>query len=209
MWPDSPREALAWTRATPWKAWAELRRLAAWPWVRLYFARHGVPVGEGWRIYGRPRLQRHRHSRMVFGDRLELRNWWHANPLGIDHPCLLTTWAPNALLQLGNSVGISGGILCAGQLVQLGDRVTVGANCTIMDTDFHPLEPGERAASPLSGATSPVVIEDDVFIGTQSLILKGSRIGRGAVIGAGSVVRGDVPAGAIAAGNPAQIIGHL
>jgi acetyltransferase-like isoleucine patch superfamily enzyme len=75
-----------------------------------------------------------------------------------------------------------------------------------MDTDFHPLDPERRRNDPLDGATRPVVIEDDVFIGMNSLILKGVRLGKGCVIGAGSVVTHDVPAGAVAAGNPARII---
>jgi len=52
----------------------------------------------------------------------------------------------------------------------------------------------------------PVVIEDDVWIGCRSIILKGVRIGRGAVIAAGSVVTKDIPAGAIAGGVPARVL---
>jgi acetyltransferase-like isoleucine patch superfamily enzyme len=58
----------------------------------------------------------------------------------------------------------------------------------------------------LAGARAAVVIEDDVFVGMHSLILKGVRLGAGSVIGAGSVVTRDVPAGALVAGNPARIV---
>ena len=58
----------------------------------------------------------------------------------------------------------------------------------------------------LAGRHAPVVIEQDVFIGMNSLILKNVRIGNGSVIGAGSVVVSDIPPGVIAAGNPAQVI---
>lgn len=54
-----------------------------------------------------------------------------------------------------------------------------------------------------------MLIEDDVFLGTQTLVLKGSHIGRGAVIGAGSVVAGEIPPQVIAAGNPARIVREL
>lgn len=53
----------------------------------------------------------------------------------------------------------------------------------------------------------PVVIEDDVFIGARSIILNGARLGKGCVIGAGSIVRSDVPAYAVMAGSPARQIG--
>lgn len=52
----------------------------------------------------------------------------------------------------------------------------------------------------------PIIIEDGVWIGSNSVILSGVKIGRGAIIGAGSVVLKDIPAYAIAAGNPAKVI---
>lgn len=96
----------------------------------------------------------------------------------------------------------------ADERIDVGDRVLLGANVLITDTDFHPLDPAVRRETPQAGARAPVVIEDDVFIGTQAVILKGVHIGRGAVVGAGAVVTRAVPAGAIVAGNPARIVGR-
>jgi acetyltransferase-like isoleucine patch superfamily enzyme len=101
---------------------------------------------------------------------------------------------------------MTGGTICAEERIIIGDDVWVGANCVIADTDFHPLDLAARLAHPLDGATAPITIEDGVFIGMQSLILKGVTIGARSVIGAGSVVTRDVPPGVIAAGNPARII---
>jgi len=64
-------------------------------------------------------------------------------------------------------------MLVAAERIQIGQRVQVGANCTIADTDFHPLTAAGRAQDFLAGAHAPIVIEDDVFIGMNSLILKG------------------------------------
>jgi acetyltransferase-like isoleucine patch superfamily enzyme len=110
---------------------------------------------------------------------------------------------------VGDNFAMSGGVLCAAQRITIGDNVAVGANSTIVDSDFHPLSPEERKRHPADGKTATVVVADDVFIGMNCLILKGVTVGRGSVIGAGSVVTRDVPPGVIVAGNPARIIKEL
>ena len=105
--------------------------------------------------------------------------------------------------------------------VQIGNYVLIGWNATVADTDFHPIAPAERVAdaiacSPLGkGRTRPqivkrrVVIEDDVWIGPNAVILKGVRIGAGAIVEAGAVVSRDVPPRRRVMGNPAEIIGEV
>jgi acetyltransferase-like isoleucine patch superfamily enzyme len=68
-----------------------------------------------------------------------------------------------------------------------------------MDNDWH--QEDSRVS-----LNKPVIIEDDVFIGVNSMVLKGVRIGAGSLIGAGSVVTKDIPPGVIAAGVPAKVI---
>jgi acetyltransferase-like isoleucine patch superfamily enzyme len=111
--------------------------------------------------------------------------------------------------------------LIAEQEIRIGSRVTIGWRATIVDSDFHPLPPGERledvvACSPLSGgiprpsiSCRPVVIEDDVWIGPNATILKGTRIGAGAFVEPGAVVVQDVLPRARVLGNPARQIGEV
>lgn len=65
---------IAETRKTPWKAVNEINRYLLLPRLRLMFALAGVDWGQGWRLYGAPRIQRHRESVMHFGDHMELRS---------------------------------------------------------------------------------------------------------------------------------------
>jgi acetyltransferase-like isoleucine patch superfamily enzyme len=107
------------------------------------------------------------------------------------------------------------------QEITIGSRVIIGWRTTVVDSDFHPLAPAERivdviAISPLNEGRArppipcrPVVIEDDVWIGPNATILKGTRIGAGAFVEPGTVVVRDVPARARVMGNPAQIIGEV
>lgn len=194
---------------TPWKVRNRIGSWLSFPYVRLMFLVRGIPWERGWSFYGAPIVQKHRRSTMTFGPGLQLRSRVRANPLGIAHRVVLATLKPGAELRVGERFAMSGGSICVAERVTIGDRVAVGANSTITDTDFHPLRADLRAAHPLDGTTKPVVIEDDVFIGMNCLILKGVTIGRGSVIGAGSVVTASVPPGVVAAGNPARVVKEL
>jgi acetyltransferase-like isoleucine patch superfamily enzyme len=191
---------------TPWKLSNQFFYLAAQPYIRLLFAIYDIPWGRGWRFYGIPVIQKHRQSRMQFGIGLSLRSSIASNPLGPNHPVILCTWQPNAVLKIGDNFAMTGGSICAAEKITIGNNVAVGANCTIVDTDFHPLNSEERHLQPQQATTAPIVIEDDIFIGMNCIILKGVTIERGSVIGAGSVVTRSIPAGVIAAGNPACVI---
>lgn len=190
---------------TPWKIRNEIERMIIFPWVRLVFAFNGIAWGRGWRIHGMPVIQKHRKSTMRFGNGLGLRSTARSNPLGPNRPVILCTWQAGAVLEVGDHFGMTGGSICAAEKIIIGQHVKIGANTTVMDTDFHPLDPEIRRIHPQDAATAPIVIKDDVFIGMNCLILKGVCLGNGCVIGAGSVVTKDVPAGAVAAGNPAKI----
>ena len=83
--------------------------------------------------------------------------------------------------------------------------MNIGADTLILDTDAHHLDWKERRDGGERNS-KPIVIEDDVFIGTRSIVLKGVTIGARSIIGAGSVVSKNIPADCIAAGNPCRII---
>lgn len=200
-------ETLRQASAMPWKAGNEVRRFLILPLAHL--ALRGVEIGAGWRCYGLPIIQRHRSSQIRIGKRMNLRSFVRSNPLAPNHPVIISTRLPGAVMLIGDDFGMTGGSLVCDERITIGDRVWVGANTVITDTDFHPLDPQRRRVAPLDAKTGAISIADDVFIGMNALILKGVTIGAGAVVGAGSVVRRDVPTRAIVAGNPAQIIGEL
>ena len=87
--------------------------------------------------------------------------------------------------------------------IRIGDKVLIGPG-TGLFTAIHPIDPEIRATGVES--SKPIVIEDKVRIGGNVTILPGVKIGRGAIIGAGSVVTKDIPEMTIVAGNPAKVI---
>lgn len=97
-------------------------------------------------------------------------------------------------------------IINASQRVEIGARCSISWDCDISDADFHQIILANNQRPPV---TEPVLIEDDVWIGSHCLILKGVTIGHNSVIAAGSVVRRDVPPYSLMAGNPARRVGQI
>ena len=124
-----------------------------------------------------------------------------------------------AVIEIGDECYIANASLVCSELISIGSRVMIGGGVTIADSDFHPLGPAARLAdtvalSPVGDRrrrpaveTRPVVIEDDVWIGYNAAVLKGVRVGAGALVAPGAVVVRDVPPGAEVAGNPARVVG--
>ena len=112
-----------------------------------------------------------------------------------------------------------------GENIHLGQRVFFNFNCVVLDvcrvtigdftlfgpavqiyTPLHPLDAAQRRREEYG---KPVTIGSDVWVGGGAMILSGVSIGDRAVIGAGSVVTRDIPAGVFAAGNPCRVIKEL
>lgn len=97
-------------------------------------------------------------------------------------------------------------IRAAGGEIIIGDYCQIAQFCTLVASN-HSIETEEYMIhAPWDTSKTSITIEDDVWIGANSLILPGVRIGRGAVVGAGSVVTKDIPPYAIYAGNPARLL---
>ncbi len=121
----------------------------------------------------------------------------------------LSTWETdkiNGELQLGKYILISPGTsIRSAKKIVIGDSTMIASDVTITDSDWHDIyDRTDYVASP-----KEVIIQENVWIGEKSLILKGSKIGKNSIIGAGSVVSGEVPANVVFAGNPAKEIKKL
>lgn len=122
----------------------------------------------------------------------------------------------NASVFIGENTNVGrSNIICADK-IEIGNDVLIAWGCTILDNDSHSLSEKNRrkdASDWYNGkkdwsnvSMRPIKIEDSVWIGFNSIILKGVTIGKGAVIGAGSVVTRDVKPFTVVAGNPAKFI---
>lgn len=108
-------------------------------------------------------------------------------------------------LHIGENSGIGRNSCLQGE-IYIGDNVMMGQECIIYTKNHAFSDINKPMIKQGFMETSPVIIEDDVWIGGRVIILPGRKIGRGAIIGAGAVVVKDVPQYAIVGGNPARIL---
>jgi acetyltransferase-like isoleucine patch superfamily enzyme len=124
----------------------------------------------------------------------------------------------NASISIGKRVFMNGLVIVA-QSIDIGDDVMIAWGVTVVDHNSHSISFSHRAEDVVNWKIgkkdwthvkiAPVKISNKVWIGFNSIILKGVTIGEGAVVGAGSVVTKDVPAWTIVAGNPARVIREI
>jgi galactoside O-acetyltransferase len=109
--------------------------------------------------------------------------------------------------RIGSSVYVNTGLtIIDDSEVRIGDRVMFGPHVTIA-TAGHPIHPEPRATA--GQFSAPVVIEDDVWVGSNVSIMPGVTIGHGSVVAAGAVVNANVPPMVVVGGVPAKILRRI
>lgn len=180
-------------------------------WNRLKFRIKRVSFGDNFSVYNRMYLEMNKGANITIGDNFIFTSGSCINPLCRNiKGCIVAN--PNASIKIGNNVGMSSTCLWAHESISIGNNVKIGGDCILMDSDAHSLNYIDRRNPEVdiqNKRNAPIVIEDDVLIGTRSVILKGVTIGARSVIGAGSVVVKSIPADCIAAGNPCKVIKNL
>lgn len=159
---------------------------------------------------GQPIIQKHPDSRIILGQNVTLLSDSIYNPAGINHPIILATVQKDAEISIGTNSGLSGTTIVCSKRIIIGHHVNIGVNVCIYDTDFHPINHKERRENPGFDLTkishAPVIIGNDVWIGANSIILKGVNLGDRVIVGAGSVVTQSFPTDSMIGGNPARLI---
>jgi acetyltransferase-like isoleucine patch superfamily enzyme len=121
----------------------------------------------------------------------------------------ISTWQTDKLngsISLGNYILISPGTsIRSAESIDIGDSTMIASDVVITDSDWHGIyDRTDYVATP-----KPVKIHKNVWVGERSIILKGTQIGENSIIGAGSVVHGDIPPNSVYAGNPAKEVKKL
>lgn len=175
-------------------------------WNSVKFKLIGVKIGKKSQIKGSVTVIIGVNSQIIIGNNFTFYSGLSINPLNRNIRGCICSY-PGAIIKIGNNVGISSASIWAyASSIIIGNNVKIGSDSIIIDSDLHSLDYLTRRNSDNYIISADVIIEDDVWIGTRCIILKGVKIGTRSVIGAGSIVTKDIPADCIAAGNPCRII---
>lgn len=163
----------------------------------------GVKLGKNCRFLGKTYFRTIPNTNIQIGDHCRFNSNRQASTLH-NRTCSIFTNRSNfeAQIEIGNNCGFSGTVIGAFRSIVIGNNVMCGANTFIFDGDFH-------LNDPRVGEPKPIIIEDNVWLGMNTIVMKGVSIGKNTVIGANSVVVKDIPANVIAAGNPCRVIKPL
>lgn len=189
-------------------------------WMKIFLKLMKVDYGEKLLLKGVPVIIKKSGARLQIGSRVTIKSSFLSNLVGLYSRTIIVARTPEAELVIGDDTGISGATIYARKSIRIGDRTCIGGNCKILDNDFHPIDAGKRnellsGKAPETGeradwiGTRPVVIGKDCFLGCNSIILKGTVLGDGCVVGAGAVVSGTFEKNCVIAGNPARVIKRL
>ena len=124
--------------------------------------------------------------------------------IAYNSPTRLRLWEKDAIIKIGERCHLNGVNISARKLIEIGDDAVFACVIQILDTDEHCVVSINRTKE--RDIPSPVIIGNNVWIGLNALILKGTIIGDNCVVGAGAVVKGKFPANCVIAGNPAKIV---
>ena len=177
--------------------------------LRLLLIRRKAKLSSNITLWGLPLITIKGQGKLEVASGTIITSWSSRNSLGVSQKTRIHV-SDKACVYIDSNVGMSGVSIAARESIYIGKNTLLGSGVLITDNDAHNMDYRKRSQMGKDvPESSPVFIEKDVFIGARAIILKGVRIGQGAVIGAGSVVTRDVPSFTVVAGNPARVIKEL
>ena len=175
---------------------------------RLYISRKkGIYINDKVNIKGYPIIDIRNSAKLIIENNVTLTSRNRGYHINLHSPVKLMAIKEGALIHIGENTRIHGTCIHANKSIRIGSNCLIAANCQIMDNNAHDLSfSNVENRINTKGVAKPIIIEDNVWIGANSIILPGVTIGKGSIISANSVVVRDIPSMVIAGGNPAIVI---
>lgn len=175
--------------------------------TKYIFTFYSISIGKNVLFKGFPHLIKDKKASITIGENTTINSSNFGYHINMHSSCKLYADLPFAVITIGSNCRIHGTCIHASNQIHIGNNCLIAANSQIFDANGHYLSfdnPANRINTKDKG--NPIHIEDNVWIGANCIILGGTTIGKGAIITAGSVVKGNIPSKSIYGGNPAQLI---
>lgn len=176
-------------------------------WYKVLLKLMNVKYDKKLLLKGTPVVINTKNAEMHIGKNVIIKSSFLSNLVGLYSRTIIVTRTKNSKILIGDNVGISGATIYARKKIEIGDNTLIGGNVKILDNDFHPLEIEARNNDVKEKILAkPIKIGKNCFIGCNSIILKGTELGDGCIVGAGTVVSGKFGPNSVIAGNPGKLI---
>lgn len=175
--------------------------------IYCFFSKKKIKIGKGLIIKKKPLIEISKDATIIIGNNVTLNSDNNGYHINMHSRVKLMADRKGALIEIGNNSRIHGSCIHAYKKISIGKNCLIAANCQIIDGNGHDISfenPENRINT--KGSAKEVIIEDNVWIGANTIILPGVKIGYGSVVSALSVITKDVPPLCIVGGNPAKII---
>lgn len=176
--------------------------------ISLYIKYRGiVKVGESTLFKRMPHIIKNKSAQIFIGNNTIINSSNKGYHLNMFAKCKIYADRPHSVIKIGDNCRIHGACIHAYNEITIGNNCLIAANTQIIDGNGHQLSmenPNNRINTTDNG--KPIIIEDNVWIGTGCIILGGTTIGTGSIISAGSIIKGNIPAMSLYGGNPAKLI---
>lgn len=141
---------------------------------------------------------------LKIGDNVHLRSRPKGYQAGMSFPTTILIDVKEAEVNIGNNSRINGVYIHSQKFISIGNNCVIASGVNIIDTNGHILLSLDRTV----GRDRPeeIIIEENVWIGLNCIILKGTKIGKNSVVSAGSVVKGEYPPNSLIHGNIATVV---
>ncbi|MDT8420836.1 MAG: acyltransferase [Desulfuromonadales bacterium] len=141
------------------------------------------------------------------GDNVVLRSSPYRYHAGMPFRCTVLADEKEAEINIGDNCRINGAYIHAKSSIKIGNNCVIASGVNILDSNGHEVFSGNRTV----GQDRPegIIIGDNVWIGINAVVLKGTKIGRNSILSANSVAKGIFPDNSLISGNPAKLIKKL
>jgi len=166
-----------------------------------------IVLGSKSLLYHRSSIQVTGSGKVLVGNNCVIgrsRRYYHG---GMPFHTVLWAEGDGSMISVGDNCRINGAYIHARSDITIGENCVFATGISVLDTNGHETDSADRTKG--SDAPMPIKIGNNVWIGMNAIILKGSVIGDNSIVSAGSIVKGTFPANSLICGNPAALVKTL